>query len=261
MPQIVSADLYETADKALISAGRRGQLRNSHEYLLQGISTCGVCGARIGCASSGTWTTEKGKRRVFYYVCSKRRRPSQPGRRCSLPMLRSDTVDGKIWEAIVNSVIREDHLEKAVAESVRESEAAPYPKRLPRLEAKQKQLVRAEEILLERFGRGLITDSVLDKELVRLSRDRTAVKQSIDAANAALLGRRSRDASANGLRTALEDLRQKLRFATHEDRRDIVRAVLAKDENAVKIGPNRIEARFLLAAAGGSGVAQVYRAG
>jgi len=176
-------------------------------------------------------------------------------------MLRSDTVDGKIWEAIVNSVIREDHLEKAVAESVRESEAAPDPKRLPRLEAKQKQLVRAEEILLERFGRGLITDSVLDKELVRLSRDRTAVKQSIDAANAALLGRRSRDASANGLRTALEDLRQKLRFATHEDRRDIVRAVLTKDENAVKIGPNRIEARFLLAAAGGSGVAQVYRAG
>jgi hypothetical protein len=40
-----------------------------------------------------------------------------------------------------------------------------------------------------------------------------------------------------------------------------VRAVLAKDENAVKIGPERIEARLLLAAEGGSGVAQVYSTG
>ena len=176
-------------------------------------------------------------------------------------MLRSDTVDGKIWEAVVTSVIREDHLEKAVAESVRESEAGPDPKELPRLEAKQKQLVRAEEILLERFGRGLITDSVLDKELVRLSKDRATVKQSIDAAKAALRDRLSRDGTAGVLRAALEDLRQKLRFATPDDRRDIVRAVLAKDENAVKIGPDRIEARLLLAAEGRSGVAQVYRAG
>ena len=261
VPQIVSDDLYERADKALIRAGRRGQLRNAHEYLLQGISSCGVCGARIGCASTGGWTTQKGKGRVFYYVCSKRRRPPQPGHPCSLPMLRSDTVDGKVWEAVVTSVLREDHLEKAVAESVRESEAGPDPKDLPRLEAKQKQLVRAEEILLERFGRGLITDSVLDKELVRLSKDRQAVKQSIDAAKSALRDRLSRDGTANVLRAALEDLRQKLRFATPEDRRDIVRAVLAKDENAVKIGPQRIEARLLLAPQGRSGVAQVYRAG
>ena len=127
--------------------------------------------------------------------------------------------------------------------------------------SKQKQLVRAEELLLERFGRGLITDSVLDKELVRLSKDRTAVKQSIEAAKVALRERPSRDATANVLRVALDDLRQKLSFATPADRRDIVRAVLAKDENGVKIGPERIEARLLLAAQGRSGVAQVYGAG
>jgi hypothetical protein len=148
-------------------------------------------------------------------------------------MLRADTVDGKIWEALVSSVIREDHLEKAVAESVRESESGPDPKELPRLEAKQKQLVRAEEILLERFGRGLITESVLDKELIRLSKDRTSVKQSIDAAKGAVRDRSARDATGDALRAALEDLRHKLRVATHEDRRDIVRAVLAKDENGI----------------------------
>ncbi len=104
-----------------------------------------------------------------------------------------------------------DHLEKAVAEAARESEAGPDPKDLSRHEAKQKQLVRAEEILLERFGRGLIADSVLDRELVRLSKDRAAVKQSIDTAKAALRDRLSRDGTANVLRAALEDLRQRLR--------------------------------------------------
>lgn len=79
-------------------------------------------------------------------------------------MFRSDAVDAKIWEAVVTSVIREDHLEKAVAECVRESETGPDPKELPRLEARQKQLVRAEEILLERFGRGLITDDVREND-------------------------------------------------------------------------------------------------
>jgi hypothetical protein len=63
------------------------------------------------------------------------------------------------------------------------------------------------------------------------------------------------------LLAALEERRQKVRFATPEDRRDIVRAVLARDENAVKIGPERIEARLLLAPQARSGVAQVYRAG
>src|SRR3954466_16361842 len=66
---------------------------------------------------------------------------------------------------------------------------------------------------------------------------------------------------ANVLRAALDGLPQKLRFATPEDRPDIGRAVLAKDENAVRIGPDRIEARLLRAPQARSGVAQVYRAG
>src|SRR5450631_1109722 len=36
VPQIVTDDLFAKADKTLLSAGRRGQLRNPHQYLLQG---------------------------------------------------------------------------------------------------------------------------------------------------------------------------------------------------------------------------------
>jgi site-specific DNA recombinase len=261
VPRIVSDRLYAQADAALRRAGRRGQPRNRHQYFLQGISTCGICGARIGCASNGGWSVGGSGKRNFYYVCSKRRRPRHPHRACSLPMLRSDMVDRKLWDAVVASVVREDHLEKAIAECESEAEGEPDPKALPRLEAKLKQLMRAEEVLLERFGRGMITDSLLDKELIRLSKDRAAVTQSIDAAKADVQRRPSADATAEALRAAVGDLRDKLRFATPGDRRDIVRAVLGNDENAVKIGPDRIEARLLLAPRVGLGVAQVYVAG
>ena len=46
------------------------------------------------------------------------------------------------------------------------------PKTLPRLEARLAHLIRAEEVFLERFPRGLITDTVLDEELARLTKDR-----------------------------------------------------------------------------------------
>jgi site-specific DNA recombinase len=261
VPRIIDDRLYARADSALLRAGRRGQLRNPHQYLLQGISTCGACGAPIGCASTGSWQTGAGTRRNFYYVCSRRRRPKPSEYACDLPMFRSDAVDAKLWEAVLTAVIREDHLERAVAEREKEVDAGPDPKAVPRLESRLKQLVRAEEILLERFGRGLITESVLDKELVRLSKDRAAATAALDTAKAASAKRPSRDQGSKALRTAVEDLREKLRFATAEDRRDIVRAILAKDENAVKIGPARVEARLLLAARANHGVAQLYAAG
>ena len=94
VPQIVSEALYHQADAALRRAGRRGQLRNPHKYLLQGMATCGLCGASIGCASTGNWSTAHGNRRHFYYVCSRRRRSRRgAAETCTLPMVRSDALD------------------------------------------------------------------------------------------------------------------------------------------------------------------------
>lgn len=247
VPRIVDDHLYARADAALRRAGRRGQPRNPHQYLLQGISTCGVCGSRIGCSSTGSWQTAGGARRNFYYVCSKRRRPKPSDRACDLPMFRSDAVDATLWEAVVAAAIREHHLERAVAELEKDVEAGPDPKAARRLEARLKYLVRAEEILLERFGRGLITEAALDKELVRLSKDRAAVKESLESAKASSARRANREQTSTAVRTAVGDLRTRLASATPEDRRDIVRAILGREEGAVRIGFGRVEARLLLA--------------
>src|SRR6266496_3955770 len=262
IPRLVTDTLYARADAALLRAGRRGQPRNPHKYLLQGFSSCSLCGGAIGCASTGSWMTRQGKRRHFYYVCSRRRRPRNGSKACTLPMIRSEAIDDRFWNAIVEGVISDSHIEKAIAEHGAETQTDPDPRvALSRLEGRVKQLTRAEEILLERFGRGLITDAALDKELVRLKADRTSVQEAIAAAQR-VVGRHDQAArTGTALRKAIAELRGRLRTATTQDRRDIVRAIVAGGENGVKIGSERIEAEILLAPQGPPTFAQVYTAG
>jgi site-specific DNA recombinase len=262
VPQIVSEALYAEADEALFRAGRRGQPRNPHKYLLQGISTCALCGSPIGCASTGSWMTSRGKQRHFYYVCSRRRRPRKRGESCTLPMIRSEAIDARIWAAIVEHVISDAHIEAALADQGPDQGTNIDPATAAtRLETRLRQVARAEEILLDRFGRGLITDSALDKQLVRLKRERTEIERSMVNAQQALTAREAAAESAQVMRQAISDLRGRLRIATIEDRRDIVRAIVARAENAVKIGPERIDAQLLLAARPPSAFAQSYATG
>jgi len=263
VPQIVSEALYHQADAALRRAGRRGQLRNPHKYLLQGMATCGLCGASIGCASTGNWSTAHGNRRHFYYVCSRRRRSRRgAAETCTLPMVRSDALDARFWDAIVDGVIRDDHLEKALRERASESESEPdRAADLVRLEVGLKRLVRAEEVLLERFGRGLVTEAALDGELLVLTKERASVVRAITSARDCIQHLADRVQDVESLRTAAARLRDRLRIATTEDRRDIVRAIVNKGESGVILGPKRIEARVLLAPQDDVAFAQVYAAG
>jgi DNA invertase Pin-like site-specific DNA recombinase len=261
VPRIIDQGLYARADAALLRAGHRGQLRNPHQYLLQGISVCGLCGSRIGCSSTGSWLTGKGAPRSFYYVCSRRRRPKPSQKPCGLPMFRSDAIDQRLWDAIVDSVIRQDHLERAIAESSQHVKPDRSAKSLHRLEARLEKLVRAEEVLLDRFGRGFITESLLDKSLTRLSQERAAATESISSERAATGGRRPAPDASNALKQAVEALRREVRIATPKDRRDIVRAIVGRQENAVKIGSNGIQARICLASLASPAVAQVHIAG
>jgi DNA invertase Pin-like site-specific DNA recombinase len=262
VPRIIADDLHARADEALRRSGRRGQLRNPHKYLLQGISACALCQGPIGCASTGSWMARGAKRRNFYYVCSNRRRPRRSEGSCTLPMMRSEIIDERLWKTIVERVISDAHIERALADHGRDEETSEDPRAsLLRLENRQKQLGRAEEILLERFGRGLITETALDKELIRLKTERGSIERAVAVVHNK--AKRSEDAmrTAEALRLAVAKLRERLRMATAEDRRDILRAIVARGENGVKIGPDRIEANILLSAPDPSAVAQPYSAG
>jgi hypothetical protein len=175
-------------------------------------------------------------------------------------MIRSEALDARIWAAIVEHVISDAHIEEALAAPDRGTNLNPATT-ATRLESRLRQLARAEEILLDRFGRGLITDSALDKQLVRLKRERTEIERSMLSAQQALTAREAASESARVMRKAISDLRGRLRIATTHDRRDIVRAIVARGENAVKIGPERIDAQLLLAARSPAAFAPAYAAG
>jgi|GEM_PF-5333593 len=252
VPRIVTDELHREADRALLRAGRRGRPRTAHRQLLQAISKCGLCGARIGCAS-----TNLARGQVFYYVCTRRRRPRTPDEKCSLPMRQSDVLDAEVWRMVADRVVRDEHLERALSESEAEREQAPDPgAELPRLNAQLRQMVRAEEVLLERFGRGLISEASLDKELQRLTDDRGGVERAIAEATEAAKRWSNREEEGKATRLVLGELRNLLRFATQADRYDILRAIVARDESAVVIGPELVRVRLSLAAPPVSSLAQ-----
>jgi hypothetical protein len=178
-------------------------------------------------------------------------------------MIRSEAIDEQVWTAIVDHVISDTHIEKALAShtAAEDAEAADPAATAARLESRLKQITRAEEVILERFGRGLITDSSLDKELLRLKGDRTAAERALVVAQQGLRRRGAAAENIQTIRKAISDLRGRLRIATAEDRRDLVRAIVARGENTVKIGPDRIDAQLLLAAGPPSAFAQAYVAG
>lgn len=141
--------------------------------------------------------------------------------RFPIPIVRSDKLDARFWEAIVQGVIRKDHLEKALRELASESQSEPdRAADILRLEAELKRLVRAEEILLERFRRGVVTEAALDRELLVLAKERASVTEAIASAHEGMRTKADLGRELVSLREAAAGLRERLRIATPQDRRD-----------------------------------------
>ena len=106
-----------------------------------------------------------------------------------------------------------------------------------------------------------MTEAALDGELLVLTKERASVVRAITSVRDCIQHLADRVQDVESLRTAAARLRDRLRIATTEDRRDIVRAIVNKGESGVILGPKRIEARVLLAPQDDVAFAQVYAAG
>jgi hypothetical protein len=114
----------------------------------------------------------------------------------------------------------------------RASESRLEPDRaadLVRLEAELKRLVRAEEILLERFRRGVVTEAALDRDLLVLTKERASLTDAIGSGREGMRTKADHGREIESLRQAAGALRQRLRIATPEDRRDIVQAIVSRE--------------------------------
>lgn len=246
VPRIVSDELWRTADEALQRYGLRGMNRTRHLYLAQGISRCALCGAPIGCASA---YQSKEQGRVFYYVCSRRRRPDG-GPRCTLPMRRSADVDARIWAKLCETLLTPGLVEEALAQrrTGAERDGKDWRKDLRTFERKLEQLEQDEVTLMERFRRRLVSQRAMDAALEQMARERALLERQVESAKRRSEAAGRDEAEARTLLDAVEALRRRLPGATPEQRRELVRALVPGRGDAwVVLDARDIELNLVLA--------------
>jgi DNA invertase Pin-like site-specific DNA recombinase len=248
VPRIIGDDLYSVVDEALSRRGRRGEARVRHVYLAQGIARCAICGALIGCGS--TSPPGPSRQRVFYYWCTRRRRPID-GERCRLRMRRVEEVDSLLWDKLSEALARPDIVRQALAES-QPTESGGTLEAAAELAAAEREVARMTEvdsIVVERFTRGLIPSAVMDSHLERSTRERTALERKMSRLRGQLSARGLAEASVTALETSVARLRQRLASASLPERRGIVRTLIpGRGDNWVVLGSDAMNATVLLAA-------------
>ncbi len=247
VPRIVEDELWYAANDALIRWGRRGLRRTKHVYLLEGgLAACSVCGARIGIAAA-SWTGRRQASRATY-VCSHRRRPPIGGERCTLPHRPVDEVDARVWKALRELLEQPDLLEEVGAEraSRAEGDARDWQKDIAGYEARLERMGRAEQAILARFRKGLVSETAMDAELAAGARERAMLERQLDGAKRALADSARTTADAAALKATLYELRARLGQASPEEQRDLVRLLVEPGD--VVLSPCEITARVQLRA-------------
>lgn len=213
VPPVVDEDLWQRAQIAIATVGHRGLRRTTHEYLLEGLGTCGRCGALMGIQTQVWDPRRNGRTSPAGYICRARRIFRRGGERCEAPIVKLAGADERAWAAIRRE-LEAPELTAAIAGELDhrgaalrdwQADEAAYQRKLDRLD-------EVEGKLLSRFTSGAIGEAALDAELGRIGRQRTALRSQVETAAragvaAAAGNARLRDASAilSRLRAGLAD--------------------------------------------------------
>ncbi len=246
VPPIVDDELWHAAQAALTRFKRRGLRRTKHIYLCEGIAACALCGARIGINSTG-W----GKDRVAYYMCGHRRRPPRGKAPCKLPMRRVSEVDGKLWTAVTDLLLRPDHLERALM--ARRSDAGEqhdlWESDLKQFERKLAQHEHGCSNIMDAHRRGLIPDNLFAQHLQDAERERRMLVRQVETAKRQVEAARADEAGLKQLVASAAGLKDLLAEASPKVRQEFVQALVPGGEHVVRLGATEIEAQVLVAAA------------
>lgn len=261
VPRIVDDQLWQAAQDALSEHGKRGLDRTRHIYLLQGLADCAVCNARIGIASAApSHHNRLDIRGQARYVCAHRRRPPWGTERCALPYAVTAEIDGRLWHALGEILERRDLIERIAAARRRDTggDAEAWRRDVAEMQRRLERLAAVEAAMLARFRRGAISEAAMDVELAAAGRERDLVTRQLDTARigAARAGRAG-DA-VEGLEATAAALRGRLAVAAPEERRGLVRLLLAQRARLTQRGHVEAIVRLDPARAAGHALAAGY---
>lgn len=222
VPPIVSEEIWQRAQVAIERSGRRGLCRTRHEYLLEGLLSCSLCGAPFDSRAPdpASWSAAR-------YVCKRRHRARTGGERCPAETLLVSDADARVWSAIVRE-LQDPELDRAIVGAVAsrtadrrdwEADADGYRRKLDRLQS-------AEAKLLELFTRGKISEGSMETELARIARERTALHQQLEACGRAQVAAADTADRLRGASAILTQLRERMPDAAFAARRAIVQLLV-----------------------------------
>lgn len=149
--------------QAQLGRNRSFSKRNSqHVYLLRGLVECGGCKARyVGDPNHGR----------FYYRCH---------RRCKrYPTVREELLDQTVWEAIEEVLLNPDIVVKQIEkrEAEKEFKAASTESETKEVERGIERVDEEERRILEAYRAGILTPTILGRELEQLRSRKNALIQ------------------------------------------------------------------------------------
>jgi site-specific DNA recombinase len=226
VPPVVSEEIWQRAQAALISHGRRGIRRVKHIYLLEGLAICGACGSRIGIRSANArGLTYKGTSAA--YVCCARRRPARGQQPCRAPCAPIADVDARVWEAVRREIEDPALLEHVLQlEQRRTDDQRDWAEDARVARARLGKLERAEAGALRRYREDMISEAALDTELEAIRRHREMARQQLAAAERAQAGLGAAQARLAAIRSSIDALRTRIAQASPSERQEIVAALV-----------------------------------
>lgn len=252
VPRLVDDATWFAAQARMAENQLKGLRRTKHVYLCEGLLVCGTCGARI--MIHGESAKQRGAR-SSYYACQQRRRPHPArGERCTLPNTQSHLVDAAVWLEVARFLTqpRADLLEALGARRAHATEeSTAWAQDLAQANRQLEQLEAAELAILDRFRRGLVSETAMDRHLRDVAARRAMLQNQISSARTANRKAASLSSASEGLSSLVDAIRAKLPRMTAEDRRDLVRALVAP--GGLVLDGREVRVRLLFAAAGAAG--------
>ena len=246
VPRIIPEELYKGTQEALLRFGLRGLKRNKHISLCQGIALCGLCGASVVLSQANA---HDGKRKLRYYKCARALRVPFGQTKCALPSRRVEGVDEAVWARVQEVLSNPERVNRALA--ARKADASivggNWKSDLEGFRRRLRQLERAEEALLERFSREMISEAAMDQQLKRMSAERLLLLRQVDTAELQVMHASQADRDVDLLRAAVSDLEFDFATATQERRRSLlIRLVPGRGKHFIMFGLLSLDLHLVL---------------
>lgn len=246
VPRIVDDETWQAAQAQLRKSQRTGLLeaRTQHVYLLQGIATCGHCGAPIVIRSGVKYfnAVHEPREHPAAYMCKGRMKP----RTCDAPIAHVRELDERVWAAVAE---RLDHprlvRELAEVETERAADARDWSADVVTHAQHLARLERVETEIMARFRRGMISPGALDKELEALGRERKAVRDQLATAERAVGANESARVRLAAASATVERLRGALPKASPEQRRALLRELVGPGGAQIRDRQVHLELRVI----------------